>query len=96
MGVEGVEAAMALPHLLTLGCQEETNTVPEQADVLAEQAFQYLSPKERTATTSCRPFLPLHACLQLHASAWWRDVMYARRWWPRTYLTLSKALIGWP
>ncbi len=44
-GGKGVETTMALPHLLNPGCQEETYAVTEQANVLAEQAFQCPMPK---------------------------------------------------
>ncbi len=45
--VQEVETTMAPPHLLTPECQEETNVVPEQVNVLAEQAYQCLITKER-------------------------------------------------
>ncbi len=46
-GGQGAQTTMALHHLLTPECQEETYTVPEQADALAEHAFQCLIPKAR-------------------------------------------------
>ncbi len=45
---------VALPHLLNPECQE---VVPEQAGVLAEQAFQYVITRERHRDDRCRPFV---------------------------------------
>ncbi len=38
---------MALLHMLPSECQEENDAEPEETDVLTEQAFQRLCPKER-------------------------------------------------
>ncbi len=39
-GGQEMATSIALPHLLTPECQEDTCTMPEQANALAEQAFQ--------------------------------------------------------
>ncbi len=38
---------VGIPHLVTPGCKEKSYAVPEQGDVLADQSFQCLTPKER-------------------------------------------------
>ncbi len=57
-------------------CHEETDAVPEQA----EQAYQYLTPKEchcdEQLSTIFIPFTYAYG----NTSTWWKDVVYACRW----------------
>ncbi len=85
------ERGVALLHTLTYECKEETYALTEKADIIADQAPQYLIPLRQPVVDN---FHPLDVYLRQHTCAWKRHVVYASRWSARNFLTSRKARLN--